>query len=74
MFNVILTLKDGKQYYIGCDCSIVVSYNNNNSFKYKFDDYEDARNVRDDFAFCKFVLNYNEEKINKLEKIEVVQM
>lgn len=73
MYNVILTLKDGKQYYIGSDGSKVPLYTMERAFKYEFEDYEDARNVQDAFAW-KITLTYYEGKMEDFKSIEVVQI
>lgn len=49
MFNVIVTTKNGTEYYVGSDCSVTPFYDQDRAIKYEFEDYEDANNVMLDF-------------------------
>lgn len=70
MFNVILTKTNGDQLYVGCDGSIVPLYTIAIAFRYEFDDYEDAENVKDNYI----ANHYQGEDAEGIRSIEVVQM
>lgn len=69
MYNVILTKKDGTQYYVGSNGKLVTEYNDNDSIHYEFDSWTDAENVKMDYLLD----NWNIDNEFGYE-IEVVQM
>lgn len=69
MFNVVLTKKDGTQYYISSNGKFVITYNDEESILFEFEDYEDAKNVA-----LEFISKHKQKYDEGIISIEVEQM